>query len=175
LFDAPRARSAILAGSCSAATRRQVEVAIAAGTPALQIDPLSVAQKSVTVDDVVEWITASTHAAPLVYSSAHPDAVKAAQDLLGREKAGALIEDLLAEVAVALCAAGFRRFIIAGGETSGAVVNALGFKALRIGPEIDPGVPWTLSLDPGRTVALALKSGNFGAEDFFLKAWSLLS
>lgn len=175
LFDAPGGRSVILAGSCSAATRRQVEVAIAAGTPALQIDPLSIAQKSVTVHDVVEWIKASTHAAPLVYSSAHPDAVRAAQDLLGREKAGALVEDLLAEVAVALRNAGFRRFIIAGGETSGAVVNALGFKALRIGPEIDPGVPWTLSLDPGKTVALALKSGNFGAEDFFLKAWSHLS
>lgn len=175
LTDAPAGRSAILAGSCSAATRRQVEFAIASGTPALKIDPLAIAQKSLSAQDIVEWVEASTHAAPLVYSSADPDAVKAAQERLGREKAGALVEDLLAEVALALRTAGFRRFIIAGGETSGAVVNALGCKALRIGPEIDPGVPWTLSVNDGEPIALALKSGNFGAEDFFLKAWTHLS
>jgi len=84
------------------------------------------------------------------------------------------VEDTLAAVAVALQAMDFRRFIIAGGETSGAVVNALDVKALRIGPEIDPGVPWTVSLGDDKPVALALKSGNFGANDFFLKAWKAL-
>jgi uncharacterized protein YgbK (DUF1537 family) len=80
----------------------------------------------------------------------------------------------LAEVGRQLLASGFTRFLVAGGETSGAVVAALGVSALRIGPEIDPGVPWTRSLG-APDVALALKSGNFGAPDFFLKAWSKLS
>jgi uncharacterized protein YgbK (DUF1537 family) len=62
---------------------------------------------------------------------------------------------------------------VAGGETSGAVVAALGVRALRIGPEIDPGVPWTVSLGDA-PFALALKSGNFGAPDFFVKAWPML-
>lgn len=174
-FVAPLGRSATLAGSCSAATRRQVETAIAHGVPALRIDPLSIAKNEVTVAQIVNWLVAAAHPAPLVYSSADPDAVRAAQDLLGRDRAGALVEDALAAVAVALQAMDFRRFIIAGGETSGAVVNALDVKALRIGPEIDPGVPWTVSLGDDKPVALALKSGNFGADDFFLKAWDSLS
>ena len=95
------------------------------------------------------------------------------QDKLGREAAGEMVEDLLAGIAKALPDLGFRRILVAGGETSGAVVNALNVKVLIIGPEIDPGVPWTLS-GSGPDVALALKSGNFGTEDFFLKAWDLL-
>ena len=103
------------------------------------------------------------------------EGVAAAQTRLGREAAGEIVERFLAEIAVRLVARGFRSLIVAGGETSGAVVQALGVARLEIGPEIDPGVPWTLS-QPGGELALALKSGNFGAEDFFLKAWrSLLS
>jgi len=96
------------------------------------------------------------------------------QDKLGAQRAGALVEELLADVGGKLLANGFTRFLIAGGETSGAVVGALGVTALRIGPEIDPGVPWTRSIG-APDVALALKSGNFGAPDFFLKAWTLLT
>jgi 3-dehydrotetronate 4-kinase len=66
-----------------------------------------------------------------------------------------------------------RKFVVAGGETSGAVVNALGVEALRIGPQIDPGVPWTASIGE-RPIALALKSGNFGTVDFFSKALAML-
>jgi uncharacterized protein YgbK (DUF1537 family) len=110
---------------------------------------------------------------PLVYSSADPEAVKAVQDKLGRDNAGHLVEQLLADVAKGLAARGFGRMIVAGGETSGAVVEALGVKALAIGPEIDPGVPWTRSI-AGTDLALALKSGNFGTADFFLKAWNRL-
>ena len=99
------------------------------------------------------------------------------------------IEGVLARITQALVAQGVRRLIIAGGETSGAVVRALGVRALRIGPEITPGVPWTATLDavddePDQanqahqahqpTLALALKSGNFGDPDFFLNAWSKL-
>jgi uncharacterized protein YgbK (DUF1537 family) len=110
----------------------------------------------------------------LVYSSADPSVVRAVQDQLGAQRAGALVEHLLADVGRLLLANGFTRFLIAGGETSGAVVGALGVTALRIGPEIDPGVPWTRSIGTP-DVALALKSGNFGAPDFFLKAWALLA
>ena len=99
------------------------------------------------------------------------------------------IEGVLARITQALVARGVRRLIIAGGETSGAVVRALGVRALRIGPEISPGVPWTATLDTADdkpnpanqshqahdpTLALALKSGNFGDPDFFLNAWSRL-
>jgi len=166
-------RSVILAGSCSAATRRQVEVAIAAGTPALQLDPIAIADKSITVADAVDFVLAAGDKPPLVYSSADPTAVAAVQSRLGRAAAGAVVEDFLAEVAARLLERGVTRFLVAGGETSGAVVGALKVGALDIGPEIDPGVPWTLARD-GKPIALALKSGNFGAEDFFLKAWKLV-
>jgi len=173
-FDAPAGRAAILAGSCSAATRRQIGAAIAAGIPALKIDPIAIAEGCTTAAGVAEWLASSGHPHPLAYSSAEPDEVRSAQEKLGRDHAGELVEHLLAEVAVKLRNDGFSRFIVAGGETSGAVVGGLGVAALRIGPEIDPGVPWTRSLDGGEPIALALKSGNFGADDFFLKAWDLL-
>jgi uncharacterized protein YgbK (DUF1537 family) len=171
---APAGRGAILAGSCSAATRGQVETAQKAGLPALRIDPLAIASGALTPATVIDWLVAQpADTTPLVYSSDDPDSVRAVQEKLGRDKAGALVEDLLATVAAALPAKGFTRLLVAGGETSGAVVNALGVKALSIGPEIDPGVPWTRSRS-GPDVALALKSGNFGTSDFFLKAWSSL-
>jgi uncharacterized protein YgbK (DUF1537 family) len=97
------------------------------------------------------------------------DQVSAVQAKLGREQAGAMIEDVLAKVAQGLVQAGVRRLVVAGGETSGAVVQGLGIKALRIGPQIDPGVPATLAIGEPQ-LALALKSGNFGGEDFFTKA-----
>lgn len=172
-FPAPAGRAAIIAGSCSAATRRQIAAARAAGIPALKIDPQDIAEGRMTAEAAARWIVESDHATPLVFSSDDPAEVARAQAALGRMRAGELVEHLLADVAVRLRDAGFRRFVVAGGETSGAVVNALGPAALAIGPEIDPGVPWTVSLD-GAPLALALKSGNFGADDFFLKAWELL-
>jgi uncharacterized protein YgbK (DUF1537 family) len=82
------------------------------------------------------------------------------------------VEAIFAAIALRLVDQGVRRLVVAGGETSGAVVNALGVQALAIGPQIDPGVPWTLSLGEPR-IALALKSGNFGAADFFEKALAI--
>ena len=174
-LSAPPGRAAILAGSCSAATRGQIETAIAAGVPALHIDALDIASGATTAQAIADWVArAETAHAPLVYSSADPAVVREVQARLGVARAGEIVETLLAEVGRRLLARGFTRFLIAGGETSGAVVAALGVSALQIGPEIDPGVPWTRSI--GRPdVALALKSGNFGAADFFLKAWSKLS
>jgi uncharacterized protein YgbK (DUF1537 family) len=109
----------------------------------------------------------------LIYSSAGADELRQIQDRLGREAAGEMIEKAMAEIAQGLVAAGVRRLVVAGGETSGAVVQALGVAGLRIGPQIDPGVPWTVSLETP-PLALALKSGNFGAPDFFLKAFEAL-
>ncbi|MEI5677030.1 four-carbon acid sugar kinase family protein [Mesorhizobium sp. CGMCC 1.15528] len=174
-FAGPAGPAVMLAGSCSTATRRQVETAIAAGTPAMKLDPLAIADGRNTADAVIDWVKANSSAAiPLVYSSSDPEDVKKAQDVLGRDRAGAVVEHLLADVAIALRNDGYRRFLVAGGETSGAVVNGLGVEALFIGPEIDPGVPWTLSLGDEAPLALALKSGNFGSDDFFLKAWELM-
>ena len=171
---APQGRSAILAGSCSTATRGQVKAAIAAGIPSFRIDPLEIADGVQNPSQLLQWIDRQPADKPfLIYSSDEPDAVRVAQERLGRDKAGIVVEHLLGAVAAALPARGFTRLIVAGGETSGAVVQALGVKALTIGPEIDPGVPWTRSTSKP-DVALALKSGNFGTEDFFLKAWDKL-
>lgn len=173
-MPAPKGRAAILAGSCSEATRGQVATAKAAGIPAFEIDPLAVAAGSQRVTDILLWVERQPQTAPLlVYSSADPAAVKTVQSKLGRERAGAVVEALLADVAKRLIATGTTRMIVAGGETSGAVVNGLGVTALEIGPEIDPGVPWTRAV--GRDLVLALKSGNFGAPDFFVKAWEKLT
>ena len=174
-ISAPPGRAAILAGSCSAATRGQVDAAITAQWPAFRVDPLTLADGSVTPGSVLAWVGAQDPLAiPVIYSSDDPANVGAAQEKLGREMSGRLVEDLLAAVAKALPDLGFTRLIVAGGETSGAVVAALGVKVLEIGPEIDPGVPWTLGR-AGPKLALALKSGNFGSRDFFLKAWSQLT
>nr|WP_298688876.1 3-oxo-tetronate kinase [uncultured Dongia sp.] len=175
-FTAPAGRPVILAGSCSAMTRQQVATAQAAGIDSLRIDPLAIVEKKLTASTVADWVLTHSSAdkPALVYSSADPAEVLVVQQRLGRTEAGELVEKLLGEVAASLAAQGFTRFLIAGGETSGAVVAALGVTALEIGPEIDPGVPWTKSLI-GRPLALALKSGNFGAPDFFLKAWKMLS
>ena len=175
MMAAPAGRAAILAGSCSAATRQQIESARAAGLPTFQLDAGRLAEGRQSVDDVLGWADSQPAGRPiLVFSSADPEIVRETQDRLGREAAGAMIEAVLAGTARGLRQRGFTRLLVAGGETSGAVVHALGVQSLAIGPEIDPGVPWTRTLD-GPDMALALKSGNFGTPDFFLKAWARLS
>lgn len=169
---------AVIAGSCSQATQRQVAV-LREQAPAFHIDPLALAAGADLVSAALAW--AASHVGPqplLIYATATPDTVRAVQAQLGAERAGSLVEEALAAIAQGLVALGVGQLIVAGGETSGAVVKALGVSGLRIGPEIDPGVPWTTALQPGHEgepLALALKSGNFGSDDFFLKAWSLLS
>jgi uncharacterized protein YgbK (DUF1537 family) len=171
---APDGPAAILAGSCSAATRRQVAEAEAAGLPNFRLSPEALADGRQSVSDIFAWAGEHLGAKPvLVYSTAAPEEVSAAQARLGRERAAGLLEDTLAAVARGLVSRGVTRLVVAGGETSGAVIEGLGVTALEIGPEIDPGVPWTRSLSEPR-LCLALKSGNFGAPDFFLKAWDRL-
>jgi uncharacterized protein YgbK (DUF1537 family) len=165
---------AIVSGSCSVATLGQVAAALEAGTPAFRVDPLRLAAGEDLAAAALAWAEPLLAKEPvLVYATAEPEAVRAAQERLGRERAGELVEAALAAVARGLVDRGVGRLIVAGGETSGAVVNTLGVKGLRIGPQIAPGVPWTATLG-GRPLALALKSGNFGARRFFLDAWSVL-
>ncbi len=172
---APKGRQLIISGSCSEATRGQVQAAIAAGIPTIEVDAVAVARGRSTAADLVGWALKQPADAPvLISSSAEPDRVAEVQKEFGREQSGAMVEHLLGTAAKALVAKGFTRIIVAGGETSGAVVTALGVNAVAIGAEIAPGVPWTISLD-GEPLALALKSGNFGAPDFFLRAWDLLN
>ncbi len=163
-------KAAVLSGSCSPATLAQVE-RMRATHPALKLDPLELAERGeAALADALAWATATLEAGPvLLYASAPSEAVKSVQAKLGRERAGSLVEHALATLADGLVKAGVRRLVVAGGESSGAVVQALGVRALQIGPQIDPGIPATLALGEP-TLALALKSGNFGAEDFFLKA-----
>lgn len=173
-MPAPAGRAVILAGSCSVATRGQIAAARAAGIPSLALDVAALAEGRQTVAQIADWAASQDAATPpLIYSSADPESLARVQASLGREASGALVENTLAEVARRLLPCGFTRFLIAGGETSGAVVGALGVRSLEIGPEIAPGVPWTRSVS-GPDLALALKSGNFGGPDFFLRAWELL-
>ena len=165
--------SVVLAGSASKATNAQVAVWKQA-RPAFRIDPLALARG----DDVVAQALAFADGliaeqAVLIYATATPEEVKAVQQALGVARAGHLVEQALADIARGLRARGVRRFVVAGGETSGAVVQALDVRALRIGPQIDPGVPATATLD-AEPLALALKSGNFGTVDFFEKALRVL-
>ena len=173
-IEAPQGPAIVIAGSCSAATRAQVAAAKARMTH-LHLDAARLAGGAEQVEQACAWVREHLGGAPLlVYSSADPAEVEALQAKLGREKAGGLVESALARVAETAVAAGARRVIVAGGETSGAVMGALRVRQLAIGQEIDPGVPWTRALD-GPDLALALKSGNFGGEDFFTKALEMLT
>jgi uncharacterized protein YgbK (DUF1537 family) len=167
-------KAAVLAGSCSAATRAQV-AAMATTHTAVALDPLSGGDAGALAARALDGVAADLAAGRpfVIYSTAGPDEVAAVQERLGRDRAALLIEETFAVLAKALVARGVRRLVVAGGETSGAVVQALGIEALAIGPQIDPGVPWTTSTGAPQ-LALALKSGNFGATDFFLKSLAML-
>ena len=166
--------SAVISGSCSQATQGQV-ANFMRNHPAFQIQPLKLAAGQDSAAAAIEWALQKITDGPvLIYSTDQPGKVQAVQAELGREAAGDIVEQALARVADGLVKAGVRKLIVAGGETSGAVVSKLGVCGLRIGPEIDPGVPWTVSVgDP--EIALALKSGNFGGPNFFEDAFEKLA
>lgn len=164
---------AILAGSCSGATRGQVECHVAAH-PSLPIDVDAVMRGETKSEHLATFLLSHTGRAPLVYSSSTPEEVRRLQDHYGRERVAEALDHLFADTARALIRQGVRRLVVAGGETSGAVVSALDLGALTIGPEIDPGVPVLISDGPS-PVALALKSGNFGSLAFFTKALDRLA
>ncbi|MGY5778369.1 3-oxo-tetronate kinase [Rhizobium sp. LEGMi135b] len=164
--------SIVLSGSCSAMTRRQV-AHYAGKIASLRLDPIALAEEG--AGTALEWLRQQSPSAPkLIYATAEPDEVRLAQERLGRDKAGQVVEDALSEIARAAFDCGTRRFVVAGGETSGAITQALGVTHLAIGPEIAPGVPWTFAIAEGEAIALALKSGNFGGESFFTDAFNRL-
>ncbi|MEO0362153.1 MAG: 3-oxo-tetronate kinase [Pseudomonadota bacterium] len=162
-------RAAILSGSCSTATRAQVQ---AHEGPIFEIRATDVVTGETTGASVAAWALAQESGTPLAYSSADPQVVAEAQEAFGKDLIATAIERVMADAARALVEGGVTRLVSAGGETSGAVVEALNVAALEIGPEIDPGVP-ALKVE-GANLALALKSGNFGAPDFFDKAVRVL-
>lgn len=154
-------------------TNAQVARYIASGAPALRLDPLELAEKGHGY--AIDWIAVQNlEKAPLIYATADSESVRAAQEKLGRSRAGSIIEDALAACAVAARDFGARRFVVAGGETSGAVTLALGVDRLDIGQEIAPGVPWTYCESLGTRIALTLKSGNFGIDSFFCDALEMI-
>ena len=169
---------AIVSGSCSEATNRQVLEFLRGGGQALAVDPLQIAAGRDVVAHALDWAGRRLGASPvLIYSSAPPDVVQSVQKQLGAGDAGTLVERTLGDIARGLVRLGVRQLLIAGGETSGATVQALGVQQMRIGPQIDPGVPWCHARASAceADVHLALKSGNFGRPDFFTRAFQELA
>jgi len=170
---------AVVAGSCSQATRQQVAHFIAQGRPALALEPRVIVRDgaAAVATQALQWAAPLLKDGPvLIYSTAAPEAVKTVQAEVGVARAGEMIEHTLAAVARGLVQAGVRQLVVAGGETSGACVQSLGVAQLQIGPQIDPGVPWCYAPTRsdavnGAAVHIALKSGNFGGDDFFTRAF----
>jgi uncharacterized protein YgbK (DUF1537 family) len=168
---------AIISGSCSQATNLQVEHFKSLGGASYAINPLDLNQKSTEqlLQEILTWAQARLLlGSVLIYSSATPERVKEVQSQLGVQAAGSAIENLLGMVAQGLVGFGVGQLLLAGGETSGACVKALGIDQMQIGQQIDPGVPWCYAVAQNKPLHLALKSGNFGAPDFFTNAFSKL-
>jgi len=170
---------AIVSGSCSAATNAQVADFVARGGAAFALELLRIARGDDVVAAALAWAEARMGKGPvLVFATAAAEQVKAVQAQLGVEHAGGLVEDALSQVARGLVERGVRQLIVAGGETSGACMQALAVQQLRIGPQIAPGVPWCHANIPAagpQGLHIALKSGNFGAVDFFTKSFEQLA
>ncbi|MFL0420453.1 3-oxo-tetronate kinase [Micrococcus luteus] len=165
-------RTVVLSGSASEMTNRQVD-RYRKIAPSLAVDVVRTLEDATALrDEILAFVLAQDGGpAPLVYATAGPDEVRRLQEVHGRQRVSTAIERLFGTLAAALRERGVSRFVVAGGETSGAVTQALGVTGLRVGPQIAPGVPWTASLDGA--VDLALKSGNFGDKDFFSAAQRL--
>ena len=168
---------AVVSGSCSQATNLQVAHFKASSRPAFLIDPLHLKGSwEDLVHEALAWAQGHLATGPvLVYSTATPESVQAVQSQLGVEAAGHQVEQALAAIARGLLQQGVHQLVVAGGETSGACVQALSIEQLQIGPQIDPGVPWCHAHTPMGGVHITLKSGNFGTDDFFTKAFNFLS
>lgn len=176
---------AVIAGSCSTATQKQVAHFKAQGLPTLALDPIRLVQDdaahAAAVSEALAWAKshltqgAETISPVLIYSTASPESVKATQAQYGAQVVGDRVEHALASIAQGLHQLGVGQLVVAGGETSGACVQALGITQLQIGQQIDPGVPWCYAHTDARGLHITLKSGNFGSEDFFTKAFRQLA
>lgn len=170
----PRGSQAIVSGSCSQMTQRQVQDVVARGWPALAIEPLALVSDPDSVRNALLWAANHLGQSPvLIYSTATSESVGRVQEQLGDAVAGPLVERALAAVARGLVELGVGQLVLAGGETSGACVQALGVTQLQIGQQIDPGVPWCHGQTEFGPIHLALKSGNFGGVDFFSRAFAV--
>ncbi len=172
-------RQAIISGSCSVATNAQVKHFLARGGAGLAIDPFSLAQGQSALDHVMQWAMQQNPDRPvLIYTTADPESVRAVQSQFGIAQAGVMVEEALSGIAKCLVLQGIQQLIVAGGETSGACVKALGIESMRIGTAIAPGVPWCHASSPFAQdghLHITLKSGNFGTEDFFTQAFQRLT
>ena len=162
-------KAAVLSGSCSSATRGQIENHLKT-QPGIKIDVAKVIEGQQTPGDIAQLLS-ETDGLPMAYSSADPEEVQRIQASLGREASAHALESFFGKTAEHLVQSGVTRLLIAGGETSGAVVESLKLDTLEIGPEIDPGVP---ALRANENLVIALKSGNFGSVDYFEKAAAML-
>jgi uncharacterized protein YgbK (DUF1537 family) len=175
-FDQGHGFQAILSGSCSLATNAQVESFQKLGLPCFRIDPLALDRGVDVVGQALKWVQPHLGVQPILFfATAEPEAVKQVQKNLGVDYAGQLIETALAKIAVKLVERGVKQLVVAGGETSGAVIKALKIDHMTIGPQIAPGVPWTSATVEGEPIHIALKSGNFGGVDFFTDAFRTLN
>lgn len=179
-LPAPTRYRAIVSGSCSRATQGQVAAFIEQGGKAIALDPMALSQDASKIRTYCDEAIAAVKSGPvLVYSTTTPAQLAQIQTSLGAMQAGEMVEQWLAEVACALVKSGVAQLIVAGGETSGAVVQALGIEQLRIGGQIDPGVPWCYGQarfgSSSQPLHISLKSGNFGGKDFFSRAFEVLA
>ncbi|MEN9539154.1 MAG: hypothetical protein RLZZ126_1389 [Pseudomonadota bacterium] len=178
LLPKPAGRQAIVSGSCSSMTNAQVAHFRRSGRPVFAIDPLALAENRPLVQEALSWAGRQEAQHPiLIHATAEPESVRAVQKLLGATQAGEIVEHGLSAIAAGLVKQGVGQLVIAGGETSGACVQALGISRLQVGAAIAPGVPWchaASALATGGHLHLALKSGNFGPEDFFSTAFAHL-
>lgn len=160
-------KGVVISGSCSRATREQV-ARYRANAPSREIGVDAILSGQLTAAELAAWALGQP-SPPLIYSSADPDKLRAVQQKHGAQVAADAIEGLFADLAARLVAGGVTRIVVAGGETSGAVVNGLNAETLHIGPRIAVGVP-AMRMAADQQVAIALKSGNFGGPDFFAEA-----
>ncbi len=161
-------KGVVLAGSCSAATLNQIAVYQQAGHPSYKIDPEALLAGKITMEDILQFIHSHPQDYVLVYSSDAAENVKKAQNL-GKEKIAAMLEDTMSHIARTLVDEGYHHIIVAGGETSGAVVKKLGFQSFQVGKSVAPGVPLMTPIE-APDIRMVLKSGNFGQPDFFQRA-----
>lgn len=157
----------LLAGSCSQATRSQIAFVQKNGIKSKRMDPLKLLAGEQTEQELWDFIQ-TNHTDVLIYSSDTPESVRKVQQA-GREQIAELLERTMANLAKRALQAGYTRLVIAGGETSGAVTKALGYRSYMIGTSVAPGVPIMIPRE-NKNVRLVLKSGNFGQEDFLKRA-----
>jgi len=160
----------VISGSCSRATRGQVAL-FRQNNPSFEVTAEAAVNGTLTAETLRDWVMEQRQT-PLVYSSADPQVVQSAQQRFGSDIAAHAIETLFSNLASLLVQSGVTRIVVAGGETSGAVVSGLGARALEIGHRAAAGVP--IVKVKHQNLALALKSGNFGEVDFFQTALALM-